>query len=161
VIAQVRKVNSNIPIAIGASTGWNIQGWMVKLFTRYGCMGANDPGIWLDVHPYISGVYSPTVSNGWIKWGKQIAYIRAHGVSNKLVATEWGASAANKWLRQVPGGNYPQEFDNRIIAPDPSWAGLMWFEALYDTNIPNMGLFDPSGTVLTPIGQDYADEFVR
>ena len=160
VIVQVRKVNPDIPIAIGASTGWNIQGWLTKLFTRYGCMGANDPNIWLDVHPYISAPYAPATGNAWIKWASQIAYIRKHGVSNKLVATEWGGPAANKWLRQVPGGNYPQEFNTRIIAPDSSWAGLMWFEALYDTNIPNMGLFDPGGTALAPLGQDYAGVFV-
>lgn len=155
----MRKVNLDIPIAVGASTGWNIQGWMVKLFTRYGCLGVNDPHIWLDVHPYISAVYSPTVSNGWQKWGKQIAYIRKHGVANKLIATEWGGPAANKWLRQVPGGNYPKEFTDQIIAPDPSWAGLIWFEALSDTKIANMGLFDPSGTTLKPVGQDYVNAF--
>ena len=160
VITEVRKVNPTIPIAIGASTGWNIQGWMVKLFTRYGCMGGNDPNIWLDVHPYLSGAYVP-VTSSWAKWVKQIAYVRAHGISNKLVATEWGGPAANKWLRQVPGGNYPREFDNRIIALDPSWAGLMWFEALSDANIPNMGLLNSNGTALTPLGRDYVDEFVH
>jgi hypothetical protein len=36
----------------------------------------------------------------------------------------------------------------------------MWFEALYDANIPSMGLFNPGGTAPTPIGQDYADAFV-
>ena len=35
---------------------------------------------------------------------------------------------------------YPQTFQDVIVAPDPSWVGLMWFEALYDTNIVNMGL---------------------
>lgn len=159
VITEVRKVNKDIPIAIGASVGWNIQGWFVKLFSRYGCIGKNDPTIWLDVHPYISGVYSPDVVNGWTKWPKQIAYIRSHGVSNRLIATEWGGPAANKWLKQVPGGNYPREFDNRIILPDPSWVGLMWFEALYDSNIANMGLYDRGGTTLKPLGQDYVTEF--
>ena len=46
-----------------------------------------------------------------------------------------------------------------IVAPDPSWVGLMWFEALYDTNIVNMGLLDASG--LTGVGQDYVGVFVH
>jgi len=159
VITEVRKVNKTIPIAIGASVGWNIQGWFSNMFNKYGCMGKNDPTIWLDVHPFISGVYSPTTSNGWTKWPKQIAYIRAHGINNTLIATEWGGTAATKWMGQVPGGNYPQEFQNRIIASDPSWAGLMWFEALYDTAIPKVGLIDSHGA-LTPVGRDYVGVFV-
>jgi hypothetical protein len=159
VVTEVRKVNPTIPIAIGASVGWNIQGWFSNMFNKYGCMGKNDPTIWLDVHPFISGVYSPTVNNGWTKWPKQIAYIRAHGINNPLIATEWGGTAAVKWMKQVPGGNYPLEFQNRIIAPDPSWAGLMWFEALYDTAIPKVGLIDAAGA-LTPAGQDYVGTFV-
>jgi hypothetical protein len=113
------------------------------------------------VHPYISGIYSPLTATAWTKWGQQIAYIRAHGIANRLVATEWGGPAANRWISLVPGGNYPQEFNNRIILPDPSWAGLMWFEALHDSNIPNMGLFDPGGTALTPLGQDYVAQFTH
>ena len=159
VITEVRKVNPDIPIAIGASVGWNIDGWFIKLFDRYGCMGKNDPNIWLDVHPYISGVYSPATSNGWTKWGKKIANIRNHGINNRLIATEWGGPAANKWMQQTPGGNYPQTFQDVIIAPDPSWVGLMWFEALYDTSIVNMGLLDASG--LTGVGQDYVGVFVH
>ena len=159
VIAEVRKVNKTIPIAIGASVGWNIQGWFSNMFNKYGCMGKNDPTIWLDVHPFISGVYSPTTSNGWTKWPKQIAYIRSRGINNALIATEWGGTAATKWMGQVPGGNYPQEFQNRIVAPDPSWAGLMWFEALYDTAIPKVGLIDSDGA-LTPVGQDYVGVLV-
>ena len=161
VIAAVRQVNKDVPIAVGASVGWNIQGWFVKLFTRYGCMGANDPTIWLDVHPYVSGVWSPLTATGWSKWSKAIAYIRKHGLANRLVATEWGGPAAIKWTGLVAGGNYPQEFHNRVIAPDSSWAALMWFEALYDTVIPNMGLIDASGAALTPIGQQYQAEFVH
>jgi hypothetical protein len=160
VITEVRKVNKDIPIAIGASVGWNIDGWFINLFTKYKCMGRNDPTIWLDVHPYISGVYSPLTSTGWTQWPKKIANIREHGIANKLAATEWGGPAANKWMRQVPGGDYPHEFNSRIIAPDPSWGGLMWFETLNDANFANMGLFKPSGTALTPVGQDYVTEFV-
>jgi hypothetical protein len=156
VITEVRKVNKTVPIAIGASVGWNIQGWFTKLFTRYGCMGRNDPTIWLDVHPFISGAL-PT--QGWAKWPKQIAYIRGHGINNPLMATEWGGSAAVKWAKQVPGGDYPSEFQNRIFAPDPSWAGTVWFEAMYDTSIPKVGLIDPDGT-LNQMGQDYVGEFV-
>ena len=159
VITEVRKVNKTIPIAIGASVGWNIQGWFSNMFNKYGCMGKNDPTIWLDVHPFISGVYSPTINNGWTKWPKQIAYIRGHGINNPLIATECGGTAAVKWVKQVPGGNYPQEFQNRIIAPDPSWMGLMWFEALCDTAIPKVGLMDAAGA-LTPAGQDYVGAFV-
>ena len=54
---------------------------------------------------------------------------------------------------------YPQTFQDVIIAPDPSWVGLMWFEALYDTNIVNMGLLDASG--LTGVGKDYVGVFVH
>jgi hypothetical protein len=129
------------------------------MFNKYGCMGKNDPTIWLDVHPFISGVYSPDTITGWTKWPKQIAYVRAHGINNALIATEWGGTAATKWMGQVPGGNYPREFQNRIIAPDPSWAGLMWFEALYDTAIPKVGLIGADGA-LTPVGQDYVGVFV-
>lgn len=157
VITEVRKVNTTIPIAIGATVGWNIQGWFTKLFNKYGCMGRNDPTIWLDVHPFISGA---ALTQGWAKWPKQMAYIRAHGVGNPLIATEWGGSAAAKWAKQVPGGNYPLEFQNRIFAPDPSWAGMIWFEAMYDTAIPKVGLIDSSGA-LTPMGQDYVDTFVQ
>ena len=157
VIAEVRKVNPTIPIAIGASVGWNIQGWFTNMFNKYGCMGKNDPAIWLDVHPFISGIYGPTT--GWAKWPKQIAYIRSKGINNPLIATEWGGTAAVKWMKQVPDGNYPQEFQNRIILPDPSWMGLMWFEALADTAIPKVGLIDSSGA-LTPAGQDYVGTFV-
>jgi hypothetical protein len=160
VITAVRKVNKDIPIAVGASVGWNIQGWFVKLFTRYGCLGGNDPSIWLDVHPYISGVWSATTVTGWTHWTKSIAYIRNHGVNNKLIATEWGGPAAAKWSLQVPGGSYPQEFQNRILATDSGWAALMWFEAMHDTNIPNVGLFDASGTSLTPMGQQYVAVFI-
>jgi hypothetical protein len=63
-------------------------------------------------------------------------------------------------MKQVPGGNYPQEFQTRIIAPDQSWMGLMWFEALYDTAIPNVGLIDSTGA-LTPAGQDYVEPLSR
>ena len=159
VIAEVRKVNPTIPIAIGASVGWNIQGWFTNMFNKYGCMGKNDPTIWLDVHPFISGIYSTSVASGWTKWPKQIAYIRSHGTNNALIATEWGGAAASKWMSQVPGGNYPLEFQNRIIAPDPSWVGLMWFEALYDTAFPKLGLIGADGN-LTKVGQDYVGEFV-
>jgi hypothetical protein len=102
----------------------------------------------------------PLAPSGWTQWSKQIAHIRARGINNRLVATEWGGPTANNGLRRVPGGNYPQEFHSRIITPDPSWAGLMWFEALYDPKISYMGLFDPSGTMLTPPGQNYAAKFV-
>jgi hypothetical protein len=37
----------------------------------------------------------------------------------------------------------------------------MWFEALQDTNIPNVGLFDSTGVSLTPMGQQYVREFVH
>ena len=93
------------------------------------------------------------------KWGKKLANIREHGVNNRLMATEWGGPAANKWMQQTPGGNYPQTFQDVIVAPDPSWVGLMWFEALYDTNIVNMGLLDASG--LTRVGRDYVGVFVH
>jgi hypothetical protein len=159
VITEVRKVDPNVPIAIGASVGWNIQGWFTNMFKRYGCMGQNDPTIWLDVHPYISGVYSPSTNTGWTKWPQHIAYIRSHGINNQLVATEWGGPAAVKWMQQVPGGNYPLEFQNRILAPDPSWVGAMWFEALYDTANPKLGLLDSNGDP-TKVGQDYIGVFV-
>ena len=139
--------------------GWNIQGWFTNMFNKYGCMGKNDPTILLDVHPFISGVYAPTANNGWTKWPKQIAYIRKKGINNALIATEWGGSAAAKWMQQVPGGNYPQQFQDLIIAPDASWSGLMWFEAMADTAIPKVGLIGSNGA-LTPVGQNYVAEFV-
>src|SRR5262245_26911104 len=59
VINEVRKVNAGLPIAIGATVGWNIETWFTEMFDAYDCMGKADSSIWLDVHPYLSGKVDP------------------------------------------------------------------------------------------------------
>jgi hypothetical protein len=155
VITDIRKVDPTIPIAIGASTGWNIDGWFIHMFDTYGCMGKGDPTIWLDVHPYLTGKTNKQGVTDWQLWNRKIAKIRADGITNKLIATEWGANAAYNWLTANPGGNYMTIFDANVVTPDSSWAGLAWFELQADSKFPDDGLYAASGTSLTELGKQY------
>jgi hypothetical protein len=159
VVAEVRKVDPNIPIAIGATQGWNIDGWFSDMFDQYGCVGKGDPTIWLDVHPYLTGA-RPTgmVRTDWQLWQSAVSNIRADGISNPLFASEWGAWAARIWSTKHPNGDYLNTFKAQVFSRDPNWAGGTWFEMLYDARTPHAGLFDKTGA-LTPFGQDYISDF--
>ncbi len=159
VIAEIRKVDPHMPIAIGATVGWDIDGWFTDLFDKYGCAGKGDSTIWLDVHPYLSGKkISGTNKSDWQLWRQAIANIRADGISNPLIATEWGAKAAYSWQTAHPSGSYMATFDSQVLSQDPHWAAAAWFEMLYDRKSPNAGLFDKSG-MLTAFGVQYLDTF--
>lgn len=158
VIAEVRKADKNVPIAIGATVGADIGDYFVKMFDTYGCVGKGDPTIWLDVHPYLSGRTTHGNSD-WQRWNDSIAKIRADKITNPLVATEWGSSAANRWMTAHPGGNYMTTFVANVVSKDPAWAGLTWFELLFDKKVPNAGLFDKSGSALSVLGSQYTAAF--
>jgi hypothetical protein len=143
VIAEVRKVNPNIPIAIGATVGWNIDGWFIGMFDQYGCIGKGDPTIWLDVHPYLNGkIVSGTGETDFQLWRESIANMRKDGIANPLAATEWGAKAAYTWQTAHPGGDYMTKFQSEVLSQDPNWAAAFWFEMLYNISMPNAGLYD-------------------
>ncbi len=160
VIREVRKVNASIPIAIGATVGWNIDTWFTEMFEDYGCAGKSDSTIWLDVHPYLSGkVDAASGKTDWQLWSEAIGRMRARGIGNPLIATEWGAKASYTWLTANPGGNYIKAFQANVVAKDPNWAALTWYQLLYDRRTPNAGLFNSMGTVLTTVGSQYVGEF--
>lgn len=162
VITEVRKINPDIPIAIGASTGWNIDGWFIDMFDTYGCMGKGDPTIWLDVHPYLTGkIDASTGKIDWQLWSDSIANIRADKITNPLIATEWGDGAAYRWSVGHPSGNYIATFNAEALSKDKAWAGLTWFELLFDRRLPQSGLFDKSGTMLSPVGSQYVAAFKK
>jgi len=159
VITEVRKVDADIPIAIGATVGWNIDGWFIDMFNKYGCIGKGDPTIWLDVHPYLSGRrIVGTHKTDFQLWQASIAHIRKAGISNPLAATEWGAKAAYLWQTAHPAGNYMTQFSNEVLSQDPNWAAAFWFEMLYDIKAPNAGLYDKDNQ-LTLFGAQYMDAF--
>jgi hypothetical protein len=159
VIAEVRKVDKDIPIAIGASVGWNIDGWFIDMFDSYGCHGKGDPSIWLDVHPFLSGrTVSGTHKTDFQLWRMSVANIRKDGIGNPLIATEWGAKAAYNWQLAHPGGDYMTQFEIEVLSRDPKWAGALWFEMLYDIKAPNAGLYDKSD-LLTAFGSQYIAAF--
>jgi hypothetical protein len=159
VITEVRKVNPTMPIAIGATVGWNIDDWFIRMFDQYGCMGKGDPNIWLDVHPYLSGKkIVGTGKTDFQLWRASIARIRADGITNPLAATEWGAKVAYLWQTAHPAGNYMTKFRSEVLSQDPNWAAAFWFEMLYDIKAPNVGLFDQDGQ-LTLFGSQYIASF--
>jgi hypothetical protein len=160
VIREVRKVDANIPIAIGATVGWNVDTWFIEMFDEYDCIGRADPTIWLDVHPYLSGkVDNATGKTDWQLWNETIGRIRARGIRNPLIATEWGAKASYTWLTENPGGNYVTTFQSQVVSHDSNWAALIWYQLLYDKRTPNAGLFNQSGSGLTTVGKQYVGEF--
>lgn len=161
VIREVRKVDPSIPIAIGATVGARIDQWFKDMFGSFGCMGKGDPTIWLDVHPYLSGKIDKTLHKiDWRVWSDSIASIRADRITNPLVGTEWGAKSAYKWSSSHPRTSYMKHFRTQVLNADPGWAGLMWFEMLYDKRFPNAGLLDANGS-LTAMGNQYVAEFVH
>jgi hypothetical protein len=159
VIAEVRKVNKDIPIAIGATVGWNIDGWFVEMFDQRGCVGKGDPNIWLDVHPYLSGKTIPgTHKTDFQLWRTSVANMRRDGITNPLIATEWGAKAAYIWQSPHPTADYMEKFKTEVLSKDSNWAAAFWFEMLYDRKAPNAGLYDKSDS-LTVIGSRYLAAF--
>lgn len=159
VIAQVRQVNPDIPIAIGASVGWNVDGWFKDMFDRYGCVGKGDPTIWLDVHPFLNGKIVPwTHKSDFQLWRITVANIRKDGITNPPAATEWGAKSAYVWQTAHPGQDYMTYFQSQVLAQDPGWAAAFWFEMLYDRKAPNVGLYDQND-LLTSFGAQYIDAF--
>ena len=161
VITEVRKVDAQLPIAIGATVGADIDRWFIDMFDTYGCMGKGDPTIWLDVHPYLSGKRDPVRrQTDWQIWWDSIRNIRADQITNPLIATEWGAKAAYLWSQAHPRSDYMKTFRTRVLAQDPAWAGFIWFEMLFDKAAPNAGLFDSTGA-LTYFGTRYVKEFAQ
>jgi hypothetical protein len=159
VISEVRKVNPKLPIAIGASVGWNVDAWFIDLFDHRGCMGKNDPGIWLDVHPFLNGKRVPGISkNDFQLWQVSVTNIRNDGITNPFAATEWGAKAAVIWQESHRGKDYMAEFQKDVLAQDPHWAAAFWFEMMYDSRAPNAGLYDKSD-LLTDFGSQYRTYF--
>jgi hypothetical protein len=159
VITEVRKVDKNLPIAIGATVGWNVDGWFIDMFNKYGCVGKSDPTIWLDVHPYLSGRrIAGTHKTDFQLWQVSIANIRKAGILNPLAATEWGAKAAYTWQTAHPTGDYMMKFRSEVLSQDPNWAAAFWFEMLYDIKSSNAGLYDKDNQ-LTPFGAQYIDAF--
>ncbi len=160
VVAAIRAENTDLPIAIGATGGPDIDIWFIPLFDQYGCVGKGDPTIWLDVHPYLGGVIDPASGLvDWDSWNQRLGNVRTDGISNPLIATEWGDSTAAKWLAANPGGNYMSLFDAEVTARDNAWAALAWFEATYDKSVPRSGLFGPDGVTLSPLGVQYVGAY--
>jgi len=161
VIAEIRKRDAQLPIAIGASVGADFGQWFVDMFDRYGCVGKGDPTIWLDVHPYLSGITNKVRHKvDWTVWRDSVALVRADGISNPFVATEWGAKSAYQWNLAHPNASYLKAFQTRVLSKDANWGGLMWYQMLYDNRTPNAGLFDSAGN-LNARGMDYVDTFLR
>jgi hypothetical protein len=161
VVTEIRKVDAQIPIAIGATIGANVDEWFIQMFDVYGCMGKGDSTIWLDVHPYLASKRIPPLQlPDWQAFADSVRAIRADRITNPLIATEWGAKAAYVFTLGHPHSNYMRVFRTRMLGTDPKWAGFIWFEMLYDRNNPNAGLFDAAGN-LTGFGNQYIAEFVR
>lgn len=162
VIAAVRQVSPTLPIAIGGTVGADIADWFIEMFDVYGCAGKGDATIWLDVHPYLSGKIDKAQRKvDWTVWNDSIQRLRARGIDNPLAATEWGAKSAYTWQSAHTKGNYMKTFRARVLSQDAHWATALWFEMLYDRSMPNAGLFDSTGTALTPLGMQYTAEFRR
>lgn len=160
VINDVRAVNKTIPIAIGATVGWNVGGYIIDMFKKYGCGGMNDPTIWIDVHPYLTGAtVIPPSTTDWTAWNNTVAAIRAAGITNPLVGSEWGSAFGYNWDVAHPGSNYITTFESAVVPRGSSWGGLMWYELLYDGSTPNAGLFALNGTTLTTVGKQYVAAF--
>jgi len=160
VIGAIRAVDSKIPIAIGATVGAGIDTWFIGMFDTYGCMGKGDPTIWLDVHPYLSGMVVKAIrKTDFNEWNDSIANIRGDNISNPLIATEWGSSAAFRFLQANPNDNYITTFETKVSAHDKAWAALSWFPWKDDLKAPNSGLLDRSGTILTTFGLEYTAAF--
>jgi hypothetical protein len=160
VVRAIRRVDPRLPIAIGATGGSNLDTWFIPLFDQYGCVGKADSTIWLDVHPYLGGVVDPlTGLVDWDLWNQNLTKVRADGITNPLIATEWGDSAAAKWLAQHPNGNYMSMFDVMVTARDNNWAALAWYEAIYDHAVPRSGLFSQDGISLSPLGAQYVSAY--
>jgi hypothetical protein len=153
VITEVRKVDEALPIAIGATNGANIYDYFFDLFRTYGCMGENDPTVWLDVHPYLA------TQADFDAWNQNVGQIRAAGITNALMATEWGGRAAYNWSLAHPGGNYVATFEANVIETDAAWAGAVWFLLKAARNFPNAGLYDRQGNTLTQFGLDYIEAY--
>jgi hypothetical protein len=160
VIGEIRKVDANIPIAIGATVGADVDRWFIDMFDVYGCTGKGDPTIWLDVHPYLSGKKIFPRQTDWVVWSDSVRNIRADQITNPLIATEWGAKAAYLWSTAHPRSNYMKVFNDRVVSQDPAVAGFIWFEMLYDKAALHAGLFDEAGN-LTAFGGQYISAFVR
>jgi hypothetical protein len=159
VVTEIRKVDKDIPIAIGATVGADIDDWFIGMFGKYGCIGKGDKTIWLDVHPYLSGKTVPgTNKQDWQLWRSAVANMREAGISNPLAATEWGARAAYRWTWTHPSGNYMTTFQSQVLSRDPDWGAAFWFEMLYDSKAPNAGLFDKDGLV-TKFGTQFIETF--
>jgi len=147
VITEVRKVDKNIPIAIGATVGIYVGKFIINMFDTYGCAGKGDPTIWVDLHPYLN--------RNWDKLERAITKIRADQITNPLIASEWGAGAAYKWSLDNPGSDYVSTFDALVLSRNGPWAGSMWFELLYEKKFPHTTLFDKTGQNLTIFGTQY------
>jgi hypothetical protein len=160
VITEVRKVDADIPIAIGATVGWSVDRWFGDMFDVYGCIGKADPTIWLDVHLFLRGRRIGNGQTDWDAWNASVRTLRGRGVSNPLIATEWGAKAGYVWSLAHPHASYMKTFQSRVLAQDARWAAFTWFEMLHDKKNPNAGLFDAAGN-LTGLGNQYVSEFVR
>jgi hypothetical protein len=158
VIAAVREVNPTIPIAIGATVGWDIDDWFISMFDVYGCAGKGDPTIWLDVHPYLDGKKNGKIAD-WVLWTDAVANIRADGITNPFIATEWGGTAATKWQAAHPTGNYFETFNQKAGVTDSDWAGAMWYEMLSRRSDGEPALFDMTGTTLTAFGNQYVQSY--
>jgi hypothetical protein len=156
VITEVRKVDAELPIAIGATKGWDISSYFVDLFEAYGCQGRNDPTIWLDVHPYLSKKKGK--KSDWDLWTENVQAIRTRGIGNFLIATEWGGRAASDWSAAYPSQNYVTTFDTKVVQRDAAWAGTIWFLLKASKKFPGAGLFDRFGA-LSELGREYIDAY--
>lgn len=144
-IPAVRAANSAVKIIAGATTGDNIDGFVINTSK---CGLDFTKADYLDAHPYIS------TAKGAVSWFKQMANIRKAGIVIPLWFTEWGGPCPGNY-----GAGYVKWFLANIVGGDAvPVAGGNFFTLQDSAKFPMAGLVDAGGA-LTAIGDDYIAAF--
>lgn len=151
----IRAANPNVKIILGATVGSNIGGWYVHLFRDQAMWGRNDPGVFLDVHPYIGKGMTPQkpVPPQLTAWTNSMTQIRKAGIANALFATEFGDGVAATAEGAVPGLNYLTWTQAFIFARE-NFAGVAWFTLAPAGKFTSGTLLDQSGAP-TRLGTEF------
>jgi hypothetical protein len=141
----IRAANPDVKVIVGATVGSNTGGWYLHLFADH-MWGKNDPGIYLDVHPYLGQALTPANQNvpQLAIWNRSMKRIRGAGINNALFATEWGGWIGNLVETKNPGVNYFDWMQANLFGKE-NFAGTAWFEATNFGNFGNPGLIAGAG----------------
>jgi hypothetical protein len=160
VVPVIRKANPNVKIAAGAFVGGSS---LATWFEHIQQAGFDWQSVdWLDVHPYIGPL-------GAANWQRQVAELRAGGITNPFYFSEWGGPVSVNYAAKFEGTpgytmNYMQWFIANVVDVDAvSPAGGNFFTISNAAQFPGQGL--TTGTLtspqyqLTPLGAEYLRYF--